>query len=74
MDRDLSLRERCSLRFHLMICGMCRTYRRQLRLIRRLLRVEAGAGEAGDAGGLSAELLLSAAARERIARALGNQT
>ena len=35
MDRKLSLRERMLLRFHLLICGACQTYRRQLAVIRR---------------------------------------
>ena len=34
MDRPLTRGERVSLRCHLVICGACRSYRRQLRALR----------------------------------------
>lgn len=37
LDGDLSLRGRLVLRFHLALCGMCRTYLDQLRKTRGLL-------------------------------------
>jgi hypothetical protein len=67
MDRRLSLRERFFLRIHLLLCGACRTYRRQLALIRRSLRE--GARTVDDLVE-SAGVGLSAEARERIARAI----
>ena len=66
MDRDLSLRDGALLRGHLLICGWCRRFRRQLRLIRRLLR------DQPDRHSGPAVFTLSAEARERVRRALGN--
>ena len=37
VDGQLSFRARMSLRFHLMMCGHCRRYVRQLKLLLRLL-------------------------------------
>jgi len=34
LDRQLTLRERLSLRFHLLLCDMCTAFRRQLGVIR----------------------------------------
>jgi hypothetical protein len=34
LDRQLTVRERLGLRFHLLLCDMCTTFRRQLGLIR----------------------------------------
>ncbi|WP_221763694.1 zf-HC2 domain-containing protein [Methyloradius palustris] len=38
LDRQLTVRERLSLRFHLLLCDMCTTFRRQLSLIRVAVR------------------------------------
>lgn len=38
MDRRLSVRESLALRAHLAICSLCREYRRQLRLLRWVIR------------------------------------
>lgn len=37
LDQPLSLVERTALRFHLMLCPACRRFRRNLRLLRKLL-------------------------------------
>jgi hypothetical protein len=66
MDRRLSPGERFLLRVHLLICGMCRTYRRQLWLLRRLLR------DQPDPSRDASETTLSARARERIRLAISN--
>jgi hypothetical protein len=66
MDRDLALRESASLRAHLLICGWCRRFIRQLRLIRRLLR------DRLDPHPGPAVFTLSVEARRRIRRALGD--
>jgi hypothetical protein len=70
MDRRLSTRERLSLGFHLLLCGMCRAYRRQLMLIRELLRDQMELGPSGD--DVDA-MRLSPQAKRRIGRALRNQ-
>jgi hypothetical protein len=71
MDRRLSRRERFALGLHLLVCGMCRTYRRQLRLMRRLLRGQTNFDlRLKD---IVATTSLSPEARQRISRALGNQ-
>ncbi|MCA9231294.1 MAG: hypothetical protein KDA57_11620 [Planctomycetales bacterium] len=36
-ERQLSRRERFGLSFHVMICGACRRFQKQLRLLRQLL-------------------------------------
>lgn len=37
-DRDISLRERLSLRFHLLFCLGCRNFSRQLKVMRAACR------------------------------------
>jgi hypothetical protein len=37
-DRALTRRERVALRLHLLLCGPCRLFQRQLRLIRAFVR------------------------------------
>ncbi|KZE35212.1 putative zinc finger protein [Crenobacter luteus] len=44
LDRPLTVREACQLRFHLLLCRDCRAFSRQLGLIRRAAR-RAGNGE-----------------------------
>lgn len=36
LDRRLGLRKRGALRLHLMMCGACKTYRRQVMALNRL--------------------------------------
>ena len=67
MDRRLSAVERVGLRLHYLSCRFCRRYRRQLSLLRQLLRRR-------DAH-IAAEAAIPAAtlppdAKERIRRAL----
>jgi hypothetical protein len=38
LDRKLSRRERLALRIHLLTCGPCRLFQRQLRLLRAFVR------------------------------------
>ena len=69
MDRRLPLAERVGLRVHLLLCGLCRRYGRQLVFLRRLVdvftkRVEAPAPPA--ASELSPEA--RARIRERLER------
>jgi predicted anti-sigma-YlaC factor YlaD len=35
MDRELGLSQRMSLRFHLMMCGGCRNFNRQIAFLRQ---------------------------------------
>ena len=60
-DRKLRLYQRLALRMHLWVCGNCRRFERQMRLIRRMLRSGREPETTSDQlPGLSAE------ARERI--------
>lgn len=72
MDRPLSRRERFGLRFHLLVCGLCRTYRKQLRLLRRMLRGQMNF-DLRVKDDVTITTALSREARERIHRALVNQ-
>jgi predicted anti-sigma-YlaC factor YlaD len=38
LDHKLPLRQRMGMRFHLMMCSMCRTYKTQALLLRKALR------------------------------------
>ena len=42
MDRDQSLYKRMGIRFHLMMCALCRRYRKQLLFIRSVLQQSDG--------------------------------
>jgi hypothetical protein len=46
MDRRLSLWERFCLRVHLLLCGACRRYRRQLTILREAMKQNPDAEEA----------------------------
>ena len=49
LDGELGAVERWALRLHLLVCRACRQYRRQIRVLRKLLaetRTETEAGEA----------------------------
>ena len=57
LDEQLPLSKRMGIRFHLMMCVLCRRYRKQLLAIRALLRMEQE--DAGTAA-------LSTEARQRL--------
>jgi len=63
MDRRLSLWERTGVRFHLLMCHLCRRFQRQLFIIRDLL-AERRRGSRGERPALSQK------ARERIRQRL----
>lgn len=66
MDRPLHRRERIALRIHLLVCGPCRRFRRQMRELRAFVRDV-------PPDGLPRSFIrehLPAAARERIAGAV----
>lgn len=67
MDRPLSSVERIGLRLHYLCCRFCRRYRRQLNLLRQLLR-RRDAHIAADAD--LSTLQLAPEVRERIRGAL----
>ncbi|NNF42738.1 MAG: zf-HC2 domain-containing protein [Phycisphaerales bacterium] len=68
MDRPLTRRERVALRVHIVICGSCRRYRRQLARLRTALERLAATSEMATAEGAPA--VLSPEARTRIRDAL----
>jgi anti-sigma factor ChrR (cupin superfamily) len=45
VDRELSTREAVAVTLHLLMCGACRRFIRQFRLLTRVLRREAQAAE-----------------------------
>ena len=65
-DQELPLRQRIGVRLHLMMCATCNAYRRQMLLLRRL--VKQYGHRAGKA--LPHEARLSDAAKKRIKKAL----
>ena len=64
LDRRLGLAQRVSLRLHLMMCGACATYRRQIEAIDALVSRRFRAGGSGGRESLTDE------ARRRITTAL----
>ncbi len=66
MDRRITFYERTGIRLHLTMCVLCRRYRKQLLLIRSLLRK--------DNSNTTTIHHLSEEARERIAKELTNET
>lgn len=68
MEHELSLWQKISMRTHLMMCGMCRSYRRQLLALRKILEGYS-AIENPEARGLR----LAEHTRERIKRILKEQ-
>ncbi len=64
LDRQLSLRERLGVRVHLMMCRMCRRYRRQITFISKATR---------QLLGRRSPTTLPPEARERIEEALKRQ-
>ena len=67
MDRSLPLHVRIRLRLHLSACSLCRSYKKQLRLLRDLFR-----RTPAEMMNLirSSEFSLSAEAKKRIKRAI----
>lgn len=48
MDRKLPLSRRMGIRFHLMMCSLCRRYQQQLLFIRSVLRRDKEADDISD--------------------------
>lgn len=67
LDRDLSFRQRSSLRLHLLMCSLCSRFRRQMLFLRDAARFF---GEASEKDKLPANDRLSPEARARIKRVL----
>jgi hypothetical protein len=67
MDRDLPVRKRMAMRFHLLMCKFCSRYEKQLLFIRNTVRQYTHKIE--DDSSLPTHYL-SAEARERIKRVL----
>jgi hypothetical protein len=63
LERPLTRRERIVRRLHFLYCDLCRRYERQLRLMRRSVRLRASTVEVG-LGGLSSNV------RARIGRTI----
>jgi hypothetical protein len=63
MDRRLTPPERLGLRVHLLLCGLCRRYGRQLIFLRKLMGAFAKILETGSPPGASE---MSAEARARV--------
>lgn len=64
MDSPLPWRQRMALRVHLALCRLCNRYERQLRVLRRAVRLLDESGTTRDGPSLSAE------ARARMERTL----
>ncbi|MFQ5487204.1 MAG: zf-HC2 domain-containing protein [Gammaproteobacteria bacterium] len=65
LDRQLSLRERLGVRLHLVVCSMCRRYRKQITFISQATRQLLGRHSPTTA--------LKPGARERIEEAIKKQ-
>ena len=63
LDRPLSPRERVAVRLHVAICSVCRSYRRQVLRLNRLIRK---GFQDGPPPGVRSDASLSDAARARI--------
>jgi len=70
MDRRLQPHERLRLRLHLFVCAACTRYKRQLTLLRHIIRQRARRLEVTPD---SAALQLAPVARARIKRALRDE-
>ena len=66
-DTQLTLTERAALRFHLLICRSCRRFKRQLILLRQILRVLVVRARAGHA----LETPLPAGQRRQLLQRIG---
>ncbi len=65
LDRDLSWRERISLRLHVIMCSVCRAYKRQIEGLNKLV-----SGCFGSPAGSFEPESLSDEVRQRIKKAL----
>jgi hypothetical protein len=66
MDRPIPLGDRIAVRLHFLICQWCERYRKQIRLIRTLLRREESASPTDSLN--TSNDRLSDEARERLKR------
>jgi len=69
LERQLGLRERLSLRLHLLVCIWCVRYFKQIKLLRQITGLRAATAADFE----SSMDTLSVAARERIAASLENR-
>ncbi len=67
MDRPLRLRERVTLRMHLLMCSFCTRFVRQMRVLRRAV---VQLGQATPESSVLPQVSLSTEARARISRVL----
>lgn len=67
MDRHLPLRKRLAILLHVSLCGFCRRYEKQLRLMRK------GVARSADPELNVVEKSLSPAAREKLEKALADR-
>lgn len=67
LDRKLPVRQRIGVRFHLMMCSMCRAYEKQTHLLRKMMHSYARLKD-----GNTASEHLSEQARQRIKKALSD--
>jgi predicted anti-sigma-YlaC factor YlaD len=67
LDREPLFHQRLSLRLHLLMCSLCRRFRRQMLFLREAARSFAEAGERDE---LPEHVRLSPPGRARIQRAL----
>ena len=63
LETELTSCERFAMQFHMLICGFCRRYKKQIGILRQAIRRRADSGEVSGP-------VLSPEARERIRRAL----
>lgn len=67
VDGQLPLRKRLSIRWHVMMCSLCRRYEKQLHLLRKGIRHYA------DPEANVVEKTLSPAAKEKLEKALADR-
>lgn len=67
LDRELPLRQRISLRLHLLLCSLCSRFHRQMLFLQDAARAFGATAEADEQ---LAHLRLSPEARQRIKQAL----
>ncbi len=67
MDRPLKLRERITLRMHILMCSFCTRFARQMRFLRRAANQFS---QAVSEPSSAPEMTLSVEAKQRISRAL----
>ncbi len=75
LERKITLRERMELWLHIMMCGMCRKFRRNAIALRMLVRREHISKEklADSAAVVPDSQTLSSSAKERISSAIRQQ-